>query len=161
MTEFERLNIGWNADPNAPEPEVTASDSTLIVTFRPNGRQYHDYRNCAAIELRFENCSRYRITDVNDHGWHAGACRFSKLAPEWGEFYEIFGNTLDDLDPTPWIEMAGRGTNHFHFYFRDETLEVKARAWRKDLIQETQNGSRETLREPFHCRLTAWISRLF
>ncbi|WP_270726053.1 hypothetical protein [Shimia sp. Alg240-R146] len=96
---------------------------------RPNPYVYREYEYAPAITVCFKGCKRYRVTPVNDHGWYDGQCRFSGLAPSWGEFYEISGNTRDDMDPTPWITMAGSGTRHFHFYLRDEALEVKAQDW--------------------------------
>ncbi len=58
-----------------------------------------------------------------------GQCRFSGIAPSWGEFYEVIGETNDSVEPTPWIEMEGNGERHFLFYLRDEALEVKAQTW--------------------------------
>jgi hypothetical protein len=49
--------------------------------------------------------------------------------PEWGECYEIEGDTKDALEPVPWTVMSGQGKRHYHFYLRDETLEVKAADW--------------------------------
>jgi len=86
------------------------------------------------MEVRFEGCSKYRITGLNDEGWHLGQCRFSRLAPAWGELYEIAGDTNDDAEQTPWIAMEGSGSRHFHFYLRDETLEVKAQDWSMRII---------------------------
>ena len=129
MLKFTQLNADWNADPNVPDVQVEQDDTSLAVRFRPNRSVYPEFKHVLLILVRFENCERYRITSVNDHGWYEGQCRFSGLAPAWGEFYEISGDTRDDLDATPWIAMNGLGTRHFHFYFRDEALEVKALDW--------------------------------
>ncbi len=126
---FHHLNTGWNAAPNTPNPRVALEDRDLLVTFAPNRYQFRRYEGVQDIALRFWDCSRYRVTAVNDHGWYGQHCRFSGLAPAWGEFYEITGNTRDGLDTTPWVEAAGSGERHFHFYFRDEALEVKAGDW--------------------------------
>lgn len=126
---FHHLNTGWNADPNAPDPRIELEDRDLLVTFAPNRYQFRRYEGLEEITLQFRDCSRYRITPINDHGWYGRQCRFSSLAPAWGEFYEITGYTRDALEPTPWAEAAGKGDRHFHFYFRDETLEVKAGDW--------------------------------
>ena len=96
---------------------------------RPNPYAYRQYEKVPEIAVCFANCSKYRVTSVNDEGWYSGQCRFSGLAPEWGEFYEISGNTRDNMNSTPWIEMEGVGAKHFHFYLKDETLEVKAHDW--------------------------------
>lgn len=129
MPKFTQLNGHWNAEPNAPDLQVEQDGTSLIARFRPNQFLYPDFKNVSSILVRFEGCERYRITSVNDHGWYDGQCRFSGLAPAWGEFYEISGDSRDHLDATPWITLNGIGIRHFHFYFRDEALEVKALNW--------------------------------
>ncbi len=129
LPKFTRLNHGWNADPNVTCLWVEQNAQTLSAHMRPNPYVYHKYESIPEITVSFEGCQRYRVTPVNDHGWYGGQCRFSGLAPAWGEFYEISGDTQDDLDPTAWTPFEGAGTRHFHFYLRDETLEVKAQDW--------------------------------
>lgn len=96
---------------------------------KPNRYQFRAYETVPLITLRFEGCSQYRVTPINDHGWYGGQCRFSALAPAWGEFYEITGDTRDGLAPEPWLAGPGTGKRHFYFYFRDEALELKAQDW--------------------------------
>lgn len=127
--KFIRLNEGWNADPNDPNLRLVQDGSMLTAQIRPNVFVYPSLQNVKTIELCFSNCSRYRVTPINDEGWHRGQCRFSGLAPDWGEFYEIFGDTVDAMQPVAWIDADGQGTRHFHFFLRDETLEVKAQDW--------------------------------
>ena len=45
------------------------------------------------------------IGPTGDEGWFRGQCRFSKLAPAWGEFYEIQGDLLLDKLDDEWIEV--------------------------------------------------------
>ena len=33
QTQFTQLNIGWDAEPNAPEPEICVEGSRLTLTF--------------------------------------------------------------------------------------------------------------------------------
>ncbi|MGD9919700.1 MAG: hypothetical protein AB7U46_16970 [Paenirhodobacter sp.] len=129
MPTFTHLNFGWNAEPNAPDIQLKQEGTTLVASVRPNPYVFPEYGDVSRIAVSFFDCSKYRVTSVNDHGWYLGQCRFSKLAPSWGEFYEISGDTFDDLDATPWTPMEGAGSHHFHFYLRDEALEVKARDW--------------------------------
>ncbi len=129
VPEFTQLNQDWNAHPNTPDPQIAVTDTDLEVQLKPNHYQFRAFAGVERITLQFYNCARYRLTALNDHGWYGGQCRFSGLAPNWGEFYEITGNSRDDLAPTPWIDLQGSGTRHFHFYLRDETLEVKADQW--------------------------------
>jgi hypothetical protein len=129
LPTFKRLNEDWNAHPNDVDLKIEQDGQVLLAHMRPNPYVYREYEHVPKITVRFDGCARYRVTPVNDHGWYGGQCRFSGLAPSWGEFYEISGDTRDEMDPTPWITMEGPGRRHFHFYLRDETLEVKAQNW--------------------------------
>lgn len=72
----------------------------------------------------------WRLGPANDEGWDMGQCRYSKIAPRWGEFYELLGD--DDLQPQPsdWIMLPGVGNRHFLFYLRDHTFECMAGEWK-------------------------------
>lgn len=129
LPTFTRLSTNWNAHPNDPNLRIETDGSMLVTHMRPNPYVYRAYTDIPAISLRFTDCASYRVTAVNDEGWYAGQCRFSGLAPSWGEFYEVTGDAKDEMDPTPWMPMTGSGARHFHFYFKDETLEVKAQDW--------------------------------
>jgi hypothetical protein len=81
--------------------------------------------------LRFLSCERYRLGPTNDEGWYRGQCRFSKVAPRWGEFYEVSGDLRLQECPDGWVTVgpAHRTLRHFLFYFRDETFECDAAEW--------------------------------
>lgn len=132
LPTFNHLNETWNAHPSDVSLKIEQNGQTLLAHIRPNPYAYREYENIHSITVCFLGCARYRVTPVNDHGWYGGQCRFSGLAPSWGEFYEVSGDTRDAMDPTPWVEMEGSGTRHFHFYLRDEALEVKAQGWSLD-----------------------------
>ncbi len=67
-------------------------------------------------------------------GWYRGQCRFSGIAPEWGEFYEVEGDLLLAQEPNDWkaglAKEPRQGSRHFLFYMRDETFECDAIDWR-------------------------------
>ncbi|KEJ87710.1 transporter associated domain-containing protein [Sulfitobacter donghicola] len=132
LPAFTQLNIEWNAHPNDVGLKIEHNGQTLLARMRPNPYVYRQYENIPEIVVCFKGCAQYRVTPVNDHGWYGGQCRFSGLAPSWAEFYEISGDTRDDMESTPWNLMKGSGTRHFHFYLRDEALEVKAQDWSFD-----------------------------
>ncbi|CUH79975.1 hypothetical protein TRM7557_02676 [Tritonibacter multivorans] len=103
LPEFEKLNVDWNAHPNAPKPQAIAAGKTLTVSFAPNTYQYGHYEGVSQISLTFQNCSRFRITPVNDHGWYGGQCRFSGLAPAWGNSTKSPGTRV-----TKWTSPHGQ-----------------------------------------------------
>ena len=132
-TRFTRLNEGWNAEPNAPDPQVSVANHELVVTFAPNPFQYKGFSEDQRVCLIFTGAWRYRMGTVNDEGWYRGQCRFSRLAPAWGEFYEIHGDLRLDNCPRDWIQLrseSAEDARHFLFYFRDEEFECDAVSWR-------------------------------
>jgi hypothetical protein len=130
-TEFVRLNMGWNAEPNAPEPRVWELGADLELTFLLNAFQFGELTEGDLGRLRFRSCWRYRLGHTNDEGWHHGQCRFSGIAPRWGEFYEVLGDLRLAECPQAWTILGdpAPASRHFLFYLRDETFECDATDW--------------------------------
>ena len=131
-TNFTKLNHGWNAEPNAPMSSVRVEGTGLAVTFYLNPWLFPDFKEGDCGELHFAECWRYRLGATDDEGWWRGQCRFSRRAPDWGEFYEVEGDLrLERLPEDSWILLAepSTKTRHFLFYFRDETFECDAGGW--------------------------------
>jgi len=125
---FCKLNEGWNADPNVPEPSVEVQDEDVLLKFFVNPWEFPEFKEDETGLLRFVGCKRYRLGPTNDEGWYLGQCRFSKLAPGWGEFYLVNGDA-ELLDaPEDWhaIRQQGVSGKHFLFYFRSNTFECVA-----------------------------------
>lgn len=128
---FKRLNESWNAEPNAPNEKVAASGSAVRLTFCLN-----PWAHAAEEEetgcLTFHQCTMWRLGPTNDEGWFAGQCRYSKAAPDWGEFYELVGEDDHRFEPADWHKIAPLTAEqrHFLFYLRDNTFECFATEWR-------------------------------
>jgi hypothetical protein len=130
QTTFTKLNDGWNAEPNAPDPSVRIDARDVVLEFTANAFQFAGFGQDQRLRLRFKNATSYRLGPTNDEGWYRGQCRFSMLAPAWGDFYEIAGDLKLDAAPNDWQEIAaGRAARHFLFYLRDETFECAASDW--------------------------------
>jgi len=131
-TAFTKLNDGWNAEPNGHEPRISMDGADLILEFLLNDLQYPEYKKAEKGILRFSDCWRHRLGSTNDEGWYRGQCRFSRLAPGWGEFYEVHGDLLLTKLPLEWITVGKQGPagRHFLFYLRDQTFECDASAWK-------------------------------
>jgi hypothetical protein len=126
---FLQLNVDWNAEPNAPDPRVEVLGEDILLRFYVNPYQFKDFAEDEVGFLRFVNCVRYRLGPTNDEGWYHGQCRFSRIAPKWGEFYEIVGDDDDTVGPTDWRAVNAKSIgelHHFLFYFRDNTFECVA-----------------------------------
>jgi hypothetical protein len=132
-TDSTKLNDGWNAEPGAPMPKICVEGETLVLTFYLNPWAFPRFKLSDRGELRFSECWRYRLGPTNDEGWWRGQCRFSRRAPDWGEFYELKGDLrLDRLPEESWTLLTEpRSTNarHFLFYFKDDTFECDAADW--------------------------------
>ncbi|CUJ86892.1 hypothetical protein RUE5091_00527 [Ruegeria denitrificans] len=139
-TVFEKLSNGWNADPNAPLPAVGLDKDHCWLRFAPNTWNNPSELSQGALYLQFQDCHRFRFLPINDESWYKGQCRFSKLAPAWGEFFSVTGNLLEEQEKTPWITVGHRPTcaNHYLFYFRDELFECTASSW--ELKTEKPDG---------------------
>ena len=102
---FVRLNDGWNAEPNAPDPRVVAGASTVSLSFLLNPWAYKADEEEVGI-LSFGDCRSWRLGATNDEGWYSGQCRYSAIAPAWGEFYEIVGPDLVAEQPDDWRAVS-------------------------------------------------------
>lgn len=131
MTTFIKLNEGWNAEPNAPNPFVVVDGKDLLLRFGLNSFVFSKFREEDLGEIRFSDCWRYRLGPTNDEGWFRGQCRFSKLAPKWGEFYEVSGDLRVDEINGVWtlLSQESSSSRHFLFYLRDHTFECDAKKW--------------------------------
>lgn len=139
-TTFHQLNDGWNAEPNAPSPSADARGEDLVLTFFVNPFQFPDFAEDEIGVLRFVRCQRYRLGPTNADGWYFGQCRFSKIAPEWGEFYMVQGDSALLDAPEDWRSVRPPTSHgrHFLFYFRDETFECVAD---ECIIEPTEGNS--------------------
>jgi hypothetical protein len=127
---FAQLNIGWNAEPNVPMPAVLEQKRDLLLNFFLNPYVFPNFKDDEKGVLRFENVAKYRLGPTNDEGWYRGQCRYTDVAPKWGEFYELTGPDAQRDMPEDWHVMNdGAGSRHFLFYFRDETFEAFASGW--------------------------------
>jgi len=129
-TDFIHLNKNWNAEPNAPAEKIEITDEYLSLSFLLNPWEFEGFKEGHRAELRFYGCSKWRLGPTNDEGWYSGQCRFSKLAPSWGEFYEVKGNLPPEQASNEWHDInQGKGNRHFLFYLRDSTFECDAESY--------------------------------
>ena len=136
-TTFKKLTLDWNAEPNSPMPKVAVWDHDIVLSFYMNAFVYERFGKEDIGHLRFRNCWRYRLGPTNDEGWFRGQCRFTGIAPEWGEFYEVDGDLRLEACPKDWIEVGFRDSaqKHFLFYLCDETFECDAESWTLSILR--------------------------
>lgn len=137
---FIQLNHGWNAA-NAPEETAHVDGHDVLLEFYVNPFRFRDFNESEKGVLRFLKCSRFRHGRTNDEGWYRGQCRFSGLAPAWGEFYAIIGDQDSTNGPNDWVVVqhaVAQGGTHFLFYFRGRTFECIAE---RCVIEPTQENA--------------------
>lgn len=123
---FEHLNLDWNAEPNDPSEKINIEGNDLILEFTVNPWAYEGFKEEERCKVTFRNCTKYRVGNINDEAWYRKQCRFSNLAPSWGEFFLVKGEVDEFNDPNNWNEVGDNGKNHYLFYLRDNEIEVKA-----------------------------------
>ena len=139
---FTQLNQGWNAEPNAPNPQATWQGDTLILRFRTNSFQFPEYDEDDIGELNFEDYTRYRSGTVNDEGWYRDQGRFGRNGHRWGQFYEVARGLSPEITPDDWdVRCQDDGAcRHYLFYFRDEDFECVARCWSLRITKAQQGA---------------------
>lgn len=137
--EFEQLNLGWNAEPNAPEVEITVLGNDVIVVFFLNAFLYDEFNEGDKAKLTFHDCMQYRCGNPNDEGFYIyGQSRFKSFGVKWGEFYLVRGsNWKEEFPDLIFVSNQPHDRlNHYLFYFKDETFECIAKNF--DLQIETK-----------------------
>jgi len=129
--EFIKLNEGWNADPNAPCPNIEISNSILKLSFFMNCFVFDNFDKDDLGILTFQDCFQYRIGPPNDEGFFVyGQDRYQQYGVKWGEFYLVKDSDWKMNFPDPVYLghcLNEEGLNHYLFYFRDETFECVAK----------------------------------
>lgn len=97
---FEQLNLGWNAEPNAPELDVWVNDNDVIIKFFLDSFIFNDFSEGDKARITFHNCLKYRIGSPNDEGFFIyKQSRYKKYGVKWGEFYLIHNSDWKDNFP--------------------------------------------------------------
>ena len=88
--KFEQLNIGWNAEPNAPELSISVEDDSVIIMFYLNAFAYEGYSKGDKVKITFHSTYQYRVGAPNDEGFYTyNQSRYKKYGVKWGEFYLV------------------------------------------------------------------------
>ncbi len=128
---FEQLNMGWNAEPNAPELSVTVNGADVVIEFYLNAFAYEGFSEGDKAKITFYNCFQYRKGSPNDEGFFChGQSRYKKYGVKWGEFYLIHNSDWKENFPDPIkVGATNEKLQHYLFYFKDETFECIASSY--------------------------------
>jgi hypothetical protein len=128
--DYKRLNIGWKAEPNAPDVWVEVKEDELRVEFYLNPFVFDNVEEGDKGELTFKNCFKFSFNSCNEEGYYLGQYRYKNDTLPWGEFYELFHDWESDFHNDFKIlnsELDKHTLRHFLFFFRDNTLECIAK----------------------------------
>jgi hypothetical protein len=126
---YKKLNIGWNADPNAPNVELAVVGKNLKIKFNLNPFIFERISEGAKGELIFNLCFKYSFNSCNDEGYFNGQYRYKEDQLPWGEFYEIQNDWKNDFHPDFKVlnnDLVTKELKYFIFFFKDNTLECVA-----------------------------------
>ncbi|MBQ8836947.1 MAG: hypothetical protein IJ002_05520 [Clostridia bacterium] len=137
LPQFERINLGWNAEPNSPHLQVLMDGNNVVVEFVLYAiHKYKGFQESAKARITFKECVQYRVGAPNDEGFYVyGQSRFKKYEVQWGEFYQVHNsNWQNDFPDAVVTGIAGERTNHYLFYFKDETFECISSSYEIEII---------------------------
>lgn len=128
---FEQLNIGWNAEPNAPELNISVNDTDVIIEFYLNTFTNNGFSKEDKARITFHNCYQYRDGAPNDEGFYCyNQSRYKKYGVKWGEFYLVHhSDWIENFPSSIKIGTVHDNLQHYLFYFRDETFECIASSY--------------------------------
>ncbi len=128
---FEQLNIGWNAEPNAPEVNITVDGTDVNIEFYSNAFACEIPSGNEKVKITFHDCYQYRNGAPNDEGFYCyNQSRYKKYGVKWGEFYLVHNSDWKENFPDPIkVGMPQDNSQHYLFYFRDETFECIASSY--------------------------------
>ena len=134
---YERLNLDWNAEPNAPEPKLLVENGNVIIEFYLNSFLYDNFSEDEIGKLTFINCQKYEFNDMNDEGYYSGKYRYKECDLPWGEFYKITTSEIDFPKNFMLIENNSnlKNLNHYLFFFRDNIFECLAENYKFESIK--------------------------
>lgn len=133
---FERLNVDWNAEPNAPNVKIDVHKHDVVLEFYLNPFEYDNFSEGDKAKIAFRNCFQYRFGFPSDEGFYIyNQSRFKKYGVNWGEFYLVHNSDWKEDFPNPLV-VGGQGENmkHYLFYFKDDTFECIAEKYDIEFI---------------------------
>ena len=123
------MTTDWNADPNAPDVQLTVDTNCVTLEFYLNYFLFEKFSEGNKAKLIFNKCYKYAFNGMNDEGYFQGQYRYKDNELPWGEFYKIETDWEKDF-PLIHEFLNGkndeRKLNHYIFFFKENTFECVA-----------------------------------
>ena len=132
------LTKDWNAEPNAPEVELSVDNTTVTLDFYLNAFLYDTFQEEDKAKVTFYNCHKYSFNTMNDEGYFMGQYRYNNFRLPWGEFYMLDTDWQTDFPANPIIlnnAVNKEKMNHYIFFFKSNTFECVAEDYKVEFIR--------------------------
>lgn len=128
--KYLKLNKNWNAEPNAPAPEISKTEEGIQLTFLLNSNLYQHIDENDRGTLAFSEVYAYRLGATNEEGYSRGQFRFKNEKLPWGAFYELSNSNWQKDFPDDQVlldaSIKKNQLRHFIFFLKDQTFECLA-----------------------------------
>ncbi|MBS1659646.1 MAG: hypothetical protein JST68_01205 [Bacteroidetes bacterium] len=124
--DYQLLSKAWNADPNAPEVNISVTGNQVTLRFYLNCFLFDAFNEGDTAILRFNGCHKYTLNSMNDEGYFMGKYRYKHDQLPWGEFYQLETDWEVDFPRTNTIlttEIYPERLKHYIFFFKDNCFE--------------------------------------
>ncbi|WP_421813555.1 hypothetical protein [Flagellimonas sp.] len=135
MPTYIKLNLDFDAEPNAPGPEILINDSTLILKFLLNPFLWENVKDDEQAELHFIDTLKYRLGGPGSDNFKDFRY-YDKDIDNYG-FYQINdSNWMRDFpSDEKVVSKVGYSSfksnyKHYVFFFRDNTFECVAEGFK-------------------------------
>lgn len=128
--KYTKLNPNWNADRNAPQPELSTINEGIALSFQLNANDFEYIDEGEMGKLEFYNVYAYRLATIGHVEYLKGQSRFKNNQLPWGDFYEIKeGKWPKDLPDDRVVldeSIDKNDLRHFIFFLKDHMFECLA-----------------------------------
>jgi hypothetical protein len=130
-TDLVKLNLDWDADPDASRVVIEARGVDVVLRFRLEHRTQRRFAPGDCGYLRFRNVTHYRLGAPDQKAWLAKDCRYRSKLERWGDLHEVIGPDERRLWPKDWrrTKAVPRCPRHFLFQLGEGTFECIADSW--------------------------------
>ena len=144
-----KLNKNWNADPNAPAPEISSIEHGIELSFLLNAAVYEHIDEGEMGSLTFQDVYAYRLVSVTKEAYLQKQFRFTNDLLPWGAFYELPNSKWGSDFPADKIvldeSIDKKDIRHYIFFLTGHIFECLA----TDFRFEYKNNLIEILEEKY------------
>ncbi|BDD03879.1 hypothetical protein [Aureibacter tunicatorum] len=130
--KFEKINIDWSPEPNAPYQTLFKNSKNLELIFYLNPFIHKNINDDDIGIISFNNCFKFRLGKPNSDEFYRNQFRYNSKDLEFYDFYELKQSDWEKNFPKDekillnQDEININNLKHYILFFRDETFECLA-----------------------------------